>query len=164
MKKILIIVLALIFSSSAFAQKKSRALRKMDEKIDAMYHSDAFRLSYLVIPPSIYNPNNDTTISFIEFFQDTTAQYKVKVKTSASIDPGQSKKENYIIGYVGLFQATDYTVNVIIRRVYKSGKESKETATIHFDDLIVPTDSMESATYGTEGVIFQSKKDKLVGM
>ncbi len=164
MKKILIISLTLILSSAAFAQNKCRALRKMDEKIDAMYHSDNFRLSYLVLSPSIYNPGNDTTISRIEFYQDTTAQYKIRCKTLASIDLGQSLKENYIIGYIGLFQATEYTVNVIMRRIYKSGEESMSKVAIHFDDLITPEYGMESATYGTEGVIYHSKKDKLIGM
>lgn len=125
--------------------------------LNEFYHSDDFLLSYMVLPSSIYNPDNDTTIAYIEFYQDTTTQYKVREKTLASIDPGQPMDINYAIGFIGLFQATEYTVNVVIRKVYKYRKETTEMATIHFDDLIAPEYGIESAMYGTLGIIKKKK-------
>ncbi len=164
MKKILIISLALILSSTAFAQKKKcRALRKMDEKMNELYRSHCFRSSFLVLSPKVYNPDNDTTISHIEFLQDFTTEYIPARKTFASIDPGQSINKNYIIGLIGLFQSQEYAVNVIIRKVYKNGQESIENRTIHFDDLMPEEGDTESAAYGIgNGVIEFSDDGKLV--
>jgi len=147
MKAFFIILLS---ATCSFAQKNNR--------LNEFYRSDNFLLSYLVLPASVYNPDNDTTISYIEFYQDTTARYKVKNKTFASIDPGQSMKEDYIIGFIGLFQSQEYAVNVVIRKVYNNGVVSTNTVTIPFDDLIAPEYGMESATYGTDGIIYFSEE------
>lgn len=156
MKKILIISLALVLSSTAFAQKKSRAQRKMTDKWNQIYHSKYFMSCFLVVSPKVYNPTNDTTIAFIEFSQDFTTEYILDRKIYASIDPGQSMNKNYIIGLIGLFQSQEYAANVIIRKVYKNGVETTEMATIHFNDLMPEDDNTESAAYGNNDRAIES--------
>lgn len=130
MKKIIFAIL-LLSSISGYSQS-------LDEKFEQLYKSEYFKGLDLIITPSIFNPGNEENISYIEFFQDSTANFNDSWRIYASIDVSQSKTINYIVGTIGDYQAEVKSANVIIKKVYKDGTSKTSKVTINFDDILPP--------------------------
>ena len=106
----------------------------------------------LTLLPTVFDPRQDSTISLIEFLQDTTAGvYEEKIHSSISKSDGIEKV--YGVGLIGDFRIDKKTVSLIIKTHHSNGgiDYKKYTQTI---DQLTYFEDFDWAVYSTDVEIY----------
>jgi hypothetical protein len=141
MKKTSLIILFTLVLSIGFSQK----LHKV-EGID----------SYpLTLNPTIFDPNLDSTITRIEFLQDTTFTiYETDEEAKySSIDKSEGFEQVWAIGTIGDFRIRENKILVKIRTYHTTG-EVKEFYYVEKINKHQFYSEFKWATYGTKGYYY----------
>jgi hypothetical protein len=110
MKKVFLLILFFI-SVSCFGQK--------------LHKYDAINNEMLTLNPTIFDPHLDTTISYIEFFQDSLSnEYGPHKKVFAAIDINDTIEKIYAIGTIRDYRINKKEISVIIIRHHDNGSVS----------------------------------------
>lgn len=120
----------------------------MNEKVKELYKSDAFLYHDLIITSKDYNPTNDTTLRYIDIWQDSLGKpIDINVRIFASIESSQGFTNNYIIGEIADYIIPGDSVGIILVRYFKDKPSEVLYLRKHFDE-IDPTLNGEQAQYG----------------
>lgn len=106
----------------------------------------------LTLLPTVFDPQQDTTITMIEFLQDTTARvYEEKINSRVNKSEGIEKV--YGVGFIGDFRIDQKTVSVIIVTHHSNGKVTSFKYTEKIDKLDY-FEEFDWAMYSTDAEIF----------
>lgn len=106
----------------------------------------------LTLLPTVFDPQQDSTITFIEFIQDTTAGlYEDKINSRVNKSEGIEKV--YGVGFIGDFRIDAKTVSVIIVTHHGNGEVTSFKYTEKIDKLDY-FEEFDWAMYSTDVEIF----------
>jgi hypothetical protein len=150
--------LLLAFSSLlGFSQSKSEA--RQIKQLEAIYQSEIFLISDLIMTPEFYNPENDSTITAIEFFQDTLNNINKAYLIFSAISPRDGFNQKYTIGSIYDYQTGLFEISLTMKVYYASGVISTSYHKIHFDNLPNPVEDIESAQYSVDPLWLDGSED-----
>jgi hypothetical protein len=141
MKKTSLFILFTLVLSIGFSQK----LHKV-EGID----------SYpLTLNPTIFDPNMDSTITRIEFLQDSTRNiYEIDEEAKfSSIDKHENFEQIWAIGAIGDYRTKHNKISVIIKTYHSTGEVKTFTYTEKINKHQYYSE-FKWATYGTKGYYY----------
>jgi len=150
--------LVLAFSSIiGFSQSRSEA--KQIKQLEAIYRSEVFLVSDLIMSPEVYNPANDSNITAVEFFQDTTNNLNNIYLIYSAISTREGFDQNYSIGSIYDYQTGLFEISVVIKVYYANGDSKTKYHKIHFDNLPNPSEDIESAQYSVDPLWLDGSED-----
>jgi hypothetical protein len=163
MKKTTLFLIILFISVSAFSQDallssmeeygistksfNSGNGKKLIKETEDLYRSDAYLMSNLIISRSVYNPENDSNITSVEFYQDTTKNANAVYVIYAEISKRDGFDNDYSIGSIYDYQTDIFGVSVIIKTYFADGTFKITNHKIHFDSLPLPSEEIKSVEY-----------------
>lgn len=109
----------------------------------------------LTLNPTIFDPNLDSTIVFIEFIQDTVNLIYARDEEAkySSISRHEDFEQVFAVGQVGDFRISRNRVSVIIKTHHVNGESKTFTYTEKINKLLY-YEEFRWATYGIKGVYF----------
>ncbi len=117
---------------------------------DFIIHSDLISESDLALEKLDFYPEDDSSIVFIEFVQDSTSLKFSNRKVYSGIYRKEGFDKMYIVGKVKDFQTEGFYVSITVKQYLIDGSIKSYVVRKHFDDLIIATDNMDYAEYSVE--------------
>jgi hypothetical protein len=146
MKKLIFLIL-ITASVTGYSQK----LHKL-EGIDEMP---------LTLNPVIFNPDLDSTITFIEFLQDTTKR-EYEYKNYSSIGKEENLEQVVGVGLIGDYKIDHKTVSVIIKTHHTNGEVKYFTYTEKIDKLSYYLEEFKWAAYSIDiDIYYEGEEDEV---
>lgn len=147
--KTLFLIFSIFLTVPGFSQK----LHKF-EKID---------YQPLTLNPTIFDPEADSTIVFIEFLQDSVNNiYEADEEAKySSIGKSEIFEQVFAVGLIGDFRISHNKISVIIKTHHENGQVKTFIYTKKIDKLNY-YDDFKWATYGIKGVYYYEYDRRIV--
>jgi len=157
MKKALFLLLFFI-SVNAFSQCMDEITYENDS---LSYLLHVFLKMDLVIGPEIYNSQNDTSLQYVIFTQDTLfGRKESSTLVHAAIDHSDKKNRIYCIGTVENYLIDDWVVGFTMKKGYSDGREEEIFYPIKFNQIPISFNmDYDYATYGVNVNIYWAYGD-----
>jgi len=143
------IFLLFFFPSTLFAQCADSPADMDDDSISHLLN--LFMSLDLVVGPELYNAEQDSDLEYIIFSQDTVfTQKQYRGTVHAVIDRSDDKSLYYCIGSIGNYLIRDFVIGINMTKGYADGREEEVFLPLHLDEIPLPLNDYEYATYGID--------------